>query len=69
MLSKAEESFRYMAFLLYYRNLRDECDDLMLRFATAVVQSARPIPTGKEEMIEKWWEKRRRIHGRTEDEE
>ena len=67
MQGKIEDSFRYMAFLVYYQNLRDECDDLMLRFATAVVQSARPIPADKVALIEKWWKERRSIHARTED--
>ena len=66
MRGKVEDSFRYMAFLEYYRMLRDECPDLTVRLATAVVRSARQVNADehlslsqKESLIVKWWKDRR----------
>ena len=56
---QAVESFRYMAFLVYYRRLGGECSDPTVRFVTALVKSAQPIPAGKQSLIVKWWKERR----------
>jgi len=65
MRVKVEDSFRYMAFLGYYRMLRDQYEDLAVRFVKALVLSTKPVPAGKQSLVVKWWKERRSTHART----